>query len=234
MLNPFSAAVGVAYDLVTGLTSVLTPLTGGLSAAAAIIVFTVCVRLALLPLSRRQAQAGRARLRLEPQAKKLRERHRADPVRAHQELTALYRAEGTSMWAGIGPSLLQLPIFSVVYRLFLSPAIGGHANLLLTHTLLGTPLGERWLFAAAPFGPHALVFLIVFLLLAAVAAWTSIHMYRHQPPPPGALSKVMRVLPFGTVLFAAYVPLAAALYLLTTTAWSAGERATLWRPEATT
>jgi YidC/Oxa1 family membrane protein insertase len=234
MLNPFSAAVGVAYDLVTGLTSALTPITGGLSAAAAIVVFTACVRLALLPLSRRQARAGRTRLRLEPQARKLRERHRTDPVRAHRELTALYRAEGTSMWAGIGPSLLQLPIFSVVYRLFLSPAIGGHANLLLTHTLLGTPLGERWLFAAAPFGPHALVFLAVFLLLTAVAAWTSIHLYRYQPPPPGALSKVMRVLPFGTVLFAAYVPLAAAVYLLTTTAWTAAERATLWRPGAAT
>ncbi|MDN3355318.1 membrane protein insertase YidC [Actinomadura sp. DC4] len=232
MFNPFSAAVGGAYHLVTGLTSVLTPLTGGLSAAAAIVVFTVCVRLAMLPLSRRQARAGRAKQRLEPQVTKLRDRHRADPVRAHQEITALYRAEGTSMWAGIGPSLLQLPIFSVVYRLFLSPAIGGHANLLLTHTLLGTPLGERWLFAAAPFGPHALVFLVVFLLLAGVAAWTSIRMYRHQPPPPGAMSKVMRVLPFGTVLFAAYVPLAAAVYLLTTTAWSAAERATLWRPEA--
>jgi YidC/Oxa1 family membrane protein insertase len=234
MLNPFSAAVGVAYDLVTGLTSALTPVTGGLSAAVAIIVFTVGVRLALLPLSRRQAQAGRAKQRLEPQARKVRERHRADPVRAHQELTALYRAEGTSMWAGLGPSLLQLPIFSVVYRLFLSPSIGGHANLLLTHTLLGTPLGERWLFAAAPFGPHAMVFLAVFLLLAAVAAWTATTMYRFQPPPPGALSRVMRLLPFGTVLFAAYVPLAAALYLLTTTAWSAVERATLWRPAPTT
>jgi YidC/Oxa1 family membrane protein insertase len=234
MLNPFSAAVGAAYDLVTGLTSVLTPVTGGLSAAVAIVVFTVGVRLALLPLSRRQARAGRAKQRLEPQARKVRERHRADPVRAHQELTALYRAEGTSMWAGLGPSLLQLPIFSVVYRLFLSPSIGGHANLLLTHTLLGTPLGERWLFAAAPFGPHALVFLAVFLLLAAVAAWTATTMYRFQPPPPGALSRVMRLLPFGTVLFAAYVPLAAAPYLLTTTAWSAAERATLWRPAPAT
>jgi len=232
MLNPFSAAVGVAYDLVTGLTSVLTPITGGLAAAAAIVVFTVCVRVALLPLSRRQAQAGRVKLRLEPQVARLRERHRADPVRAHQEITALYRAEGTSMWAGIGPSLLQLPIFSVVYRMFLSPAIGGHANLLLTHTLLGTPLAERWLFAAAPFGPHALVFLAVFLLLAALAAWISARMYRYQSPPPGAMSKVMRVLPFTTLLVAAYVPLAAGLYLLTTTAWTAAERAALWRDPA--
>jgi YidC/Oxa1 family membrane protein insertase len=66
------------------------------------------------------------------------------------------------------------------------------------------------------------------VLLAAVATWTSIRMYRYQPPPPGAMSKVTRILPFTTLLVAVYVPLAAALYLLTTTAWTAVERTTLW------
>ncbi|GAB2830956.1 membrane protein insertase YidC [Actinoallomurus bryophytorum] len=233
MSHLWDAAVGVAYDLVTGLTSALTPVAGGLAAAVAIVVFTACVRLALLPLSRRQARAGQARLRLEPRARKIRERHRADPVRAHQELAALYRAEGTSMWAGIGPSLLQLPVFSVVYRMFLSPAVGGHANLLLAHTLLGAPLGERWLFGAGAFGPHGLVFLALFAALAVVGWWTSRTMYRYQAPPPGALGKVMRVVPFTTLAVAAYVPLAAGLYLLTTTIWTAAERALLWRGPVT-
>jgi YidC/Oxa1 family membrane protein insertase len=221
-------AVRVAYDLVTGLTSVLTPVTGGLSAAVAIVVTTACLRLALLPLSRRQARTARLKLKLEPRVRELRERHREDPVRAQQEVTALYRSEGTSMWAGIGPALLQLPVFSVIYRLFLSPAIGGHANLLLTNTLLGTPLGERWLFGASAFGAHGLVFLALFAGLAAVAWWTTRTM-RHQTPGP-----LMRLLPFGTIAVAAYVPLAAGLYLLTTTAWTAAERATLWRTPITT
>jgi YidC/Oxa1 family membrane protein insertase len=226
MFAPFDAVTRVAYDLVTGLTSALDPVTGGFSAAVAIIVFTAGVRLALLPLSRRQAEADRTRRRLTPEVERLRKRHRADPARALREVTALYRAEGTSMWAGIGPSLLQLPVFTVVYRMFLSPAIGGHANLLLAHTLFGTPLGARWLFAAGAFGPHGWVFLGLFALLAALAWWTS-HRMRDQPTTQ--LTRLMRVLPFGTVLFAAYVPLAAGLYLLTTTAWTAAERAILWR-----
>jgi YidC/Oxa1 family membrane protein insertase len=231
MFAPFDAVTGVAYDLVTGLTSALDPVTGGLSAAVAIVVFTALVRLALLPLSRRQAEADRTRRRLAPEAGRLRERHRADPVRAHQEITALYRAEGTSMWAGLGPSLLQLPVFTVVYRLFLSPAVGGHANLLLAHTLFGTPLGDRWLFTAGAFGPHGWVFLALFALLTALAWWTSRRM-RGQPTTPPA--RLMRVLPYGTVLMAAYVPLAAGVYLLTTTAWTAAERAILWRDPART
>lgn len=43
----------------------------------------------------------------------------------------------------------------------------------------------------------------------------------------------MRLLPFGTVVAAAYVPLAAGVYLLTTTVWSAAERVTLGRIPAT-
>ncbi len=39
----------------------------------------------------------------------------------------------------------------------------------------------------------------------------------------------MPYLSFGTVLFAALVPLAAGLYLVTTTAWSTAERAWLHR-----
>jgi YidC/Oxa1 family membrane protein insertase len=235
MFPPFDAAVRVAYDLVTDLTSVLEPVIGGLSAATAIVIFTALVRLVLLPLSRRQARAARVRRRLAPEAGRIRERHREDPVRAHEELTRLYRAEGTSMWAGTGPALLQLPVFTVVYRMFLSPAIGGHANLLLARTLFGTPLGERWLFGgAAAFGPHGPAFLAVFAILAAVAWWTSRTMHRYQAPIPGAPTRLMRVLPFGTVLVAAYVPLAAALYLVTTTVWTAAERATLWRDPVTT
>jgi YidC/Oxa1 family membrane protein insertase len=229
MLAALHSAVRVAYYLVTGLTSTLHPLAGGLSAALAIVVFTAGVRLALLPLSHRQAAADRARHRLAPQVKALRERHRDDPVRAHQEVTALYRAEGTSMFAGIGPALLQLPVFTVVYRLFLSPAVGGHANLLLAKTLFGVPLGTRWLLSAGAFGPHGLVFLALFVLLGAVGWWTSRRMSAGQTLPAGPLGRAMRLLPFGTVLFAAYVPLAAGLYLLTSTAWTAAERAILWR-----
>jgi YidC/Oxa1 family membrane protein insertase len=228
MFAPFDAAVGVAYDLVTGLTSVLTPVTGGLSAAVAIVLTTACIRLALLPLSLRQARTARIKMSLEPKVRALRERHRKDPVRAQQEVTALYRSEGTSMWAGIGPALLQLPVFTVIYRLFLSPAIGGHANLLLTSTLLGTPLGERWLFSASAFGVHGLVFLALFVALAALAWWTS-RMMRREPA-----AGLLRALPFGTIAVAAYVPLAAGLYLLTTTAWTAAERATLRRIPITT
>lgn len=124
------------------------------------------------------------------------------------------------MFAGIGPALLQLPVFTVVYRLFLSPAVGGHANLLLAKTLFGVPLGTRWLVSAGAFGPHGLVFLALFVLLGTVASWTSRRMPAGQTLPAGPLGRTMRLLPFGTVLVAAYLPFTSGLYLLTSTAWT--------------
>ncbi|EFL25755.1 hypothetical protein SSOG_05469 [Streptomyces himastatinicus ATCC 53653] len=51
------------------------------------------------------------------------------------------------------------------------------------------------------------------------------------PAAPGAagLARVLPLLSFGTLLTAAVVPLAAALYLATTTTWTAVERALLLR-----
>jgi len=51
--------VDAAYHLVSGLTGILTPVLGGLAAVAAIVVFTMAVRLLLMPLSLR-ALRGRA------------------------------------------------------------------------------------------------------------------------------------------------------------------------------
>jgi YidC/Oxa1 family membrane protein insertase len=112
----------------------------------------------------------------------------------------------------------------VLYGLFLTAEVGGRANALLTSTLAGVPLGARLLDVA---GADLLVFAALGAALVGVAALTR----RLNPAPaadvPGA--GVIRLLPFGTVLVAAVVPLAAGIYLLTTTAWTLTERTILRR-----
>ena len=46
---------------------------------------------------------------------------------------------------------------------------------------------------------------------------------------PAGVARLASLLPFTTALVAAFVPLAAGLYLATTTAWSLGERLVLAR-----
>ena len=59
--------VDAAYHLVSGLTVILTPVLGGLAAVAAIVVFTMAVRLLLMPLSLRALRGQAVQARLAPQ-----------------------------------------------------------------------------------------------------------------------------------------------------------------------
>ena len=150
MSSVFAGPIAVAYHLVSWLAQVLMPLTGGLATAAAIVVFTIAVRLLLSPLSFLGLR-GQARIAaLQPRIQELRARYARQPEKLQAELGALYAREGGGLLAGCLPLLLQLPFFSVMYRLFLSGTIGGKPNELLSRTLFGTPLGTHWLSGARP------------------------------------------------------------------------------------
>jgi YidC/Oxa1 family membrane protein insertase len=239
--------VDAAYHVVSLFARVLAPVLGGLAAAAAIIAFTMAVRLILLPLSYRAMRGMEAQARLAPMVAVLRKKHAGQPDRLQRELTALYRAEGTSMFAGFGPMLLQWPFFSVMYLLFRSPTVGGGANTLLRHDLLGAPLGSHWLGGVGPLSAQGAVFAGLFVLLALLG-WLSYRMMRRQAAAqttgqptaaaaaaaaPAALTSpaglLARLTPCVTVVIAAFLPLAAGLYLVTTTAWTLTERTLLRR-----
>ncbi len=250
----FGVPVDLAYHLVCWIAAMLAPLTGGLATAAAIIAFTVAIRLVLLPLSyfavRGSVRGEGARARLQPRVAELQRRYARDPQRLQKELGALYRAEGSGMFGGFLPLLLQLPFFSVMYRLFLDHSVGGAPNTLLTHTLLAAPLGSHWLAGAGPLSAQGAVFAGLFALLAVVALLAVRAARRaapavlpgrggrtgpgeaaHRLKTPGgrAAGLISWVIPFASLVTAAIVPLAAGLYLLTTTAWTLGERTVLRR-----
>jgi YidC/Oxa1 family membrane protein insertase len=264
MFTLLGVVVGAAYHVVSAFAQVLAPLPGGLAAAAAIVAFTLAVRLLLLPLSYYAIRGQASQARLAPEIQALRKRHAGQPERLQRELAALYRREGTGMFAGYLPLLLQLPFLSVMYALFRSGTIGGRPNGLLSHDLFGAPLGSHWLSGPGPLSTQGAVFLGLFALLA-VAAWLAARVARRlaerqapaagapgraarasgravkasgraarasgpaaQPAPlAGAAGWLVRALPYTTLVIAALMPLAAGLYLLTTTAWAAAERAVL-------
>ena len=250
MFALLSLPIDVVYHLVSALAGAFAPLLGGLAVAAAIVLFTIMVRLLVLPLSYYAFRGQRVQARIAPQVQELYKRHSGQPEHLQRELSALRAREGAGMFTGCLPALLQIPFFTVVYRLFLSGTVGGSANLLLHQHLFSASLGSHWLTGAGPWSSQGLVFAVVFALLALVA-WLSTRAARRWVAPAsaqqsgapspqqgavarqqrapaqqqGAVGFLLRILPFATVAFAALVPLAAGLYLLTTTAWAAAERA---------
>jgi YidC/Oxa1 family membrane protein insertase len=232
MTSILGVPVDAAYHLVSGFTIFMTPALGGAAVVAAIILFTVAVRLVLMPLSLRGLRGQAAAARLAPQLQALRTRYAKQPERLQREMAALYQREGTSMFAGLTPFLLQWPLLSVMYLLFRSARVGGQTNTLLTRRLFGVPLGSHWLAGAGAVSVHGLVFLGVFALLAGLC-WLSVRLAKRMIPAqtdgaaaPGGL---IRLLPYLTVVIAAFVPLAAGIYLLVSTGWALAERAFFWR-----
>jgi YidC/Oxa1 family membrane protein insertase len=237
MSTLFGVPVDAAYHLVFALTSVLTPVLGPVAAVVGIIVITIAVRLLVSPLTFRALRGQAAQARLAPQIARLRQRYGKQPDRLQRELTALYQHEGTSMFAGFAPLLVQWPVFSVLYLLFRSPTVGGAANLLLSRDLLGVPLGSHWLSGAGLLSVHGIVFLAVLAALAS-ACWYAARVARRALPRPAlasaapadtlpgsrALTTVGKIAPYLTVLIAAFAPLAGVIYLVTSTGWSAAER----------
>ncbi|MFD5368203.1 YidC/Oxa1 family membrane protein insertase [Streptomyces sp. NPDC127103] len=222
-------------SLVERLAALLEPLFATTATAAAIVLFTMLVRLAVHPLSRASARGQKARTRIAPELAALRKKHAKNPERLRKAVTELHAREKVSPFAGILPSLLQAPAFLLMYHLFAGDRMAGH-------TLLAAPLGDHWADALShggPFGPAGRVYLVLFALVAAVATYT----YRRtkaqlaaqpldlgQPTPgAGAIAKVMPLLSFATLVTVAVVPLAAALYVVTSTTWTAVERTLLFR-----
>jgi YidC/Oxa1 family membrane protein insertase len=218
----FGVPVDAAYHLVFALTNLLTPVLGGVAAVAGIVVFTMAIRLLVMPLSFRALRGQAAQARLAPQVRALRQRYGRQPERLQRELTALYQREGTSVFAGFAPLLAQWPVFSVLYLLFRSPTVAGGPNRLLTRDLFGVPLGAHWLSGAGVLSAAGAVFLGTLAVLALVC-WLSARVARRMTAATGT-GPLVKVLPYLTVVIAAFAPLAAAVYLVVSTGWSVAER----------
>jgi YidC/Oxa1 family membrane protein insertase len=219
------APVTGAYHLVTSLVSTIEPLAGTYAAVIAIVVCTLAVRLVLLPLSVRAHRGLRARTALMAQLKAITERHRNDPERLQREVAKLQAESGISMFAGLLPTLAQLPFFWLMYTLFSRAVVAGESNQLISGSLLGAPLGLHWpVFTATP------AFLALAVLLAVVAFFSARLQLRQLDETATPLTRrLAMILPFGTLATAAFVPLAASLYLVTTTTWTVLERTILQR-----
>ncbi|KQS07903.1 hypothetical protein ASG04_12080 [Curtobacterium sp. Leaf183] len=231
-------ALHLGAELLAALTVALDPVAGPLAAALAVVLATLAVRALLVPLSVLQVRAERDRRRLAPQLAALRRRHRGDAERLRRAVQELYTSEHVSPLAGCLPVLAQAPVVSVVYALFTHATIAGATNTLLEATLVGIPLGHSFVaVVASPLWAHAWVLVLLLAVLAVVVELTRRSNLRWNPPEPvdaavpgaAATSAVTRWVPFVTVVFAAVAPSAAALYVVTSAAWTAGERALLRR-----
>jgi len=83
----------------------------------AIILITICIRIAFFPLANLSFKSMARMKLLQPEMARLKELHKEDKVKLQQEMMALYRREKVNPLSGCFPILLQIPFFFAIYKM---------------------------------------------------------------------------------------------------------------------
>ncbi|MCB0317856.1 MAG: membrane protein insertase YidC [Bdellovibrionales bacterium] len=132
----------------------------------AIIVLTLFIKIAFLPLTKVQFESMRAMQALQPEIKALRERIK-DPNQLNQEMMALYKKRGVNPMGGCIPMMIQLPVFLGLYNALLNYVALRHAPFALWINDLSAP--ER----LEIFGVGVPVMIIIMGISMIIQQWTS-------------------------------------------------------------
>lgn len=230
---PISALLDLAHSAFVALIALFDPVAGAGSAALAIVLVTMAVRSALIPVGISQAKGEQVRARLAPRLAALRTRWAKNPERLQRETMQLYRDEHASPFTGCIPLLVQTPVVGLLYAVFLHPTIAGHSNLLLEQDVFGVALGSSpigMLGAGTLDAVSVVVFSIVITVIALFGELTRRHF--HLTPDASLaggrlIANAAGILQFATAALAVFVPLAAGIYLAVTVAWTFVQRVIL-------
>ncbi len=102
------------FDSFTQLILFLYQTTGNLGWA--LIIFTLGVRLLLLPLSHASLKAAQAMKELQPELKKIQKKHKGDALKLQAAQTELYKKYNVNPFAGCIPQIVQIAVLIFLYQ----------------------------------------------------------------------------------------------------------------------
>ncbi|MBI4087662.1 MAG: YidC/Oxa1 family membrane protein insertase [Candidatus Liptonbacteria bacterium] len=192
----------------------------------AIIFFTIFVRIILFPLFQKSARHQIVMQRLQPELKKIQEKHRNN--REHQgiEMMALYKEKGINPFSGFLFLLVQLPILIALYQIFLNSQSKDFLSGLYGFMFRPDHINTSFV-GLINLGGQS----ILMVGLAALAQYfqgilTLPKAEKHREPTPA--EKINRqmiiVAPFITLLIFYNLPAAVSLYWLIATIFSAAQQ----------
>ncbi len=87
----------------------------------AIILFTIIVKLILLPLQIKSQKAMKKQQKIQPIIQELQKKYANDQQKLQQEMMKIYKENNVSMTGGCLPLLIQMPILLALYRVIQRP-----------------------------------------------------------------------------------------------------------------
>ena len=87
----------------------------------AIIIFSVLLKLVLLPLSIKQQKTMKKTAKIQKKVKELQEKYKNDQMKMNQEMMDLYKRENLSPFSGCLSSIIQIVLLFAMFGLVRSP-----------------------------------------------------------------------------------------------------------------
>ena len=81
----------------------------------AIIVLTIIIKTALLPLAVKQIKSMKAMQEIQPKMQEIQKKYKNDPKKLREEMSKLYKENGASPMSGCLPLLIQMPFLVSIY-----------------------------------------------------------------------------------------------------------------------
>jgi YidC/Oxa1 family membrane protein insertase len=175
-----------------------------------IIMLTVIVRLAIVPLTIRQIKSMNALRALQPQVKEIQEKYKGDRQAMNQAMMRFYQENKVNPFASCLPLLLQLPIFMSLFYLLRSSDFKDEAA------------GQGFLFisdlTAKAHGAELVTLMVLFvgsqLLSTMVMSFAA----------DKTQQRIMLLLPLVFLSFIPNFPAGLILYWITTNFWTLGQQ----------
>lgn len=192
----------------------------------AIILLTIIVRLAMFPLSYKQAHSMQKMMLLQPKLQEIKDKHGNDKERYNREMMELYSKHKVNPMGGCLPMLIQMPIFIGLYQALSNSFALRQSTFLYGWTWIHDLAAPDQLF---PFGFDVPWLGPYFNLLPLIAMTQMIIQMKVMSPPPttqeAALQQKMMTYMMVFMGFLFYkVPSGLCIYIITTGTWSILER----------
>jgi len=115
----------------------------GLSYVLAIFIFTLIIRLLILPLNIKSTKSNAKMQEIQPELKKIQAKYANDPQKMQLETSKLMKENNVSMFGGCLPALLPLPILFALYGVFrtITATPGADTSFLFIPDIFAYPKG---------------------------------------------------------------------------------------------
>jgi len=193
-----------------------------------IIILTIIIRLILYPSSRKAIKSQRAMQNLQPQLDKIKEKHKDDKQKQTQETLKLYQENKISPFSSCLPLLIQMPILIALYWVFRKVSVEDVSGLLYSFIYAPQNFSPYFLGLIDLTKPEVYVLPVLAGASQFIQSWMILRRSKKEHKPDekvqdigSAISKQMTyIFPIITIIFAASLPAAIALYWITTNLFS--------------